>query len=247
VDSQGWGRLLVRLPGARHSRDLDLLHSSKHLDEAIKELAELAGRAGGDPFSFVVGAAVRMEGQVAGAQIKVDAYLGTTRFARFPIDLSTELHVIARVERRQPRPVVEVPGVDTLPEFTLYPLPDQVADKVCAMFEKHGHVAAPSSRYRDLVDLVLIIANLPLDAEDTITALASEAQRRGLTLPARPESPGPQWDSGYRAVARDTTLPADLRELPAALSEAGACLNPLLTREITGGQWEPAEHRWRQT
>jgi Nucleotidyl transferase AbiEii toxin, Type IV TA system len=42
------------------------------------------------------------------------------------------------------------------------PLPDQVADKVCAMYEKHGHFAARSSRYRDLVDLVMVIANLPL-------------------------------------------------------------------------------------
>ena len=137
---KGAAGLLIRLPGARHSRDLDLLHPSKHLDEAIKELAELAGRPGGDPFSFVLGTAVRMEGRVAGAQIKVDAYLGTTRFARFPIDLSTVLHLIARVARRQPRPVVEVPGVDALPEFTLYPLPDQVADKVCAMYEKHGAI-----------------------------------------------------------------------------------------------------------
>src|SRR5665811_1942170 len=115
------------------SQDLDLLHPSEDLETAIEELKELSCGPGGDPFSFVVGDPVKMSGGVAGVKVKVETYLGTSLYCPFPIDLSTELPFVAEVEHRRPRPVLEVPGVDPLPEFTLYPLPDQVADKVCAM------------------------------------------------------------------------------------------------------------------
>jgi predicted nucleotidyltransferase component of viral defense system len=242
---KGGTGLLIRLPGARYSQDLDLLHPSENLEAAIEELKELCHGAGGDPFSFVVGSPVRMSGGVAGVKVKVDTYLGTTLYCPFPIDLSTELPFVAQVERRRPRPVLEVPGIDPLPEFTLYPLPDQVADKVCAMYERHGPTATPSSRFRDLVDLVLIVSNLELDAGQTVQALTAESRRRGLSLPARLETPGPTWVDGYRAVARGTSLVSELHELPAALLAAGACFDPLLARKITTGVWEPQERRWR--
>jgi hypothetical protein len=178
-------------------------------------------------------------------KVKVDTYLGTSLYCPFPIDLSTELSFVAQVERRRPRPVLDVPGIDPLPEFTLYPLPDQDADKVCAMYERHGPTATPSSRFRDLVDLVLIVSNLELDAGQTVQALTAESRRRGLSLPARLETPGPTWVDGYRAVARRTSLVSELHELPAALLAAGACFDPLLARKITTGVWEPQERRWR--
>jgi len=121
-------------------------------------------------------------------KVKVDTYLGTTLYCPFPIDLSTELPFVAQVEHRRLRPVLEVPGVDPLPEFTMYPLPDQVADKVCAMYERHGPTATHSSRFRDLVDLVLIVSNFELDAAQTVTALATQscriACRGGVPRPA---------------------------------------------------------------
>ena len=135
---------------------------------------------------------------VAGVKVKVETYLGTNLYCTFPIDLSTVLPFVAEVEHRRPRPVLEVPGIDPLPEFTLYPLPDQVADKVCAMYERHGPTATPSSRFRDLVDLVLIVSNFELDAAQTIRALTAESRRRDLALPARLETPDPTWLDGYR-------------------------------------------------
>ena len=59
------------------------------------------------------------------------------------------------------------------------------------MYERHGPTATPSSRFRDLVDLVLIVSNLELDAGQTVKALTAESRRRGLSLPARLETPGP--------------------------------------------------------
>lgn len=162
-----------------------------------------------------------MSGGVAGGTVKVEVHLGGIPYGQFPIDLSTELPFVAKVERYRARPVVELPDVDQLPEFRLYPLPDQVADKVCAMYERHGSDAVPSSRYRDLVDLVLITANFELDAGLTAAALTAEARRRGLAPPTRLHAPGAGWESGYRAEARRSSLAPELRELATALLAAG--------------------------
>ena len=70
ADSQwvlkGGTGLLIRMPGAWYSQDLDLLHPSENLEAAIEELKELSRRDGGDSFSFVVGEPMRMSGGVAG-------------------------------------------------------------------------------------------------------------------------------------------------------------------------------------
>jgi Nucleotidyl transferase AbiEii toxin, Type IV TA system len=149
-----------------------------------------------------------MTGGAAGVQVPVEVYLEAARLDGFTIDLSTDLHTVARLERTHPTPVVQMPGLPPLPEFVLYPLPDQVADKVCAMYELHGDRELPSTRFRDLVDLVLITMSFPLDAALTTAALASETARRRLTLPDTLTSPGPDWDRGYRAIARESRLRA---------------------------------------
>ncbi len=242
---KGGTGLLIRLPDARHSQDLDLLHPSADLPTAVAELREIS-RHGGDPFTFTVSEPVAMSGGVAGAQVKVQASLGARFFHRFPIDVSTALPLIARVERHRPHPVVEVPGVGPLPLFALFPLADQIADKVCAMYELHGRDAVASSRYRDLVDLVLITTHFGVDAAETAAALAAESTRRTMILPTALKAPGVQWRTGYPAVARDTALPAELWDLSTALDAAGVCLGPLLSGQVVTGTWHPAERRWQE-
>lgn len=93
----------------------------------------------------------------------------------------------------------------------LYPVVDHVADKVCAMYEKHGadHATA-STRYRDLVDLLLIAQSERLDGRQLHLALRTEVARRVacgtvLEFPATFTIPGPDWASGYRVAAAKVT------------------------------------------
>ncbi|MCF6733699.1 nucleotidyl transferase AbiEii/AbiGii toxin family protein [Blastococcus sp. KM273129] len=241
---KGGTGLLARLPGARHSQDIDLLHRTQTLEAAADDLRRLATADGGDPFRFVLTDPVAMTGTVNGAQIRVTAYLGATVFGRFPIDLSTELAFVAEVERHRPTPVIEVPDVAPLPEFTLYPLVDQVADKVCAMYERHGPQQIPSTRFRDLVDLVLITREFPLDGDQLSAALAQEAQRRGLTLPATLVLPDSTWTAGYPKVARPTMVPKELQTVPAALEAVARCIDPVLVGQVAEQQWEPGRQQW---
>lgn len=63
------------------------------------------------------------------------------------------------------------------------------------MYATYGSHGAPSTRYRDLVDLALIITTSPLDAQATARALRLEAQRRNIALPSSLHMPGTQWRS----------------------------------------------------
>ena len=70
--------------------------------------------------------------------------------------------------------------------------------------------------------------------------IASETRRRKMALPGAMGSPGPNWPSGYAAVARRSRLVVDLHTLQAALEAVGRCLDPILAGERTDGLWIPA-------
>jgi hypothetical protein len=141
--------------------------------------------------------------------------------------------------------LVELPGSEPLPQFVLYPLAEQVADKLCAMYGNYGRDRdQPSSRYRDLVDLAIIVTNQELDAARTAEALRDEAKRRDLELPAQLTAPSADWEAGYRQVAAGTLLPLELHTLSAALSAVAGCLEPVLAGSHTEGTWSPHRMSW---
>jgi len=91
--------------------------------------------------------------------------------------------------------------------YRAHPLMDHIADRAVAMLERYGKGGAPSTRYRDLVDLVAIVLAAQVDAEPQLAALRSEAIRRGIRLPIRFDVPDLRlWESGYRAEASPATV-----------------------------------------
>lgn len=169
-------------------------------------------------------------------RIKIGAQIATA-YDQFTIDLAHELHMVATPELVRPTPVVVLPGLAEVAEIAVYPLVDQIADKICAMYERHGATGTPSTRYRDLHDLVLIVQTYELESDLLARAIAAESTRRGLTLPARIEPPGPQWAAGYRALAQRSQLPPDLHDLANALELVGRCLDPIIDGTRTAGRW----------
>ena len=236
---KGGASLLMRLADARSSKDLDLLRLDEvDPEDAIAELRELTAPREGDYLTFVIGGKVSYSGANPVVTISVTAYIGA-QYGSFPIDLATELHLLSAPERIRPTPAVEVPGLSELPEIVVYPLPDQVADKLCAMYELYGDRQSPSSRYRDLIDLVLIVSTCELEAGPVVRALDSEGKRRKMQLPHEMLSPAPNWPEGYRAYARKTKIDDTFHEMEAALQHVGSCLNPLLGGSRREGHWLP--------
>ncbi|OUS91923.1 nucleotidyl transferase AbiEii/AbiGii toxin family protein [Rhodococcus sp. NCIMB 12038] len=243
---KGGSSLVTRLPDARYSQDIDLLHLSSDLTAAAELEGVVDDHAGRDPFTFLITKKERFQGNTTGMKITVEARCGPLLMTRFPIDLSTERVPIGDIELYTPRPVIDLPEIAPYPQFALYPLPQQVADKLCAMYERHGRDGtAPSSRYRDLVDLVLIIDTWTLRADHLTAALRSEAQRRQLTLPTSVIAPGPQWPTGYAATAKTVAaLSPTARTIDQALNTVGRCLNPILDGTVSDGTWDPATSTW---
>jgi Nucleotidyl transferase AbiEii toxin, Type IV TA system len=92
--------------------------------------------------------------------------------------------------------------------YRAYPLPDHLADKVVATFQRYGPQQLRSTRYKDLIDLVGIITGASLNARAALRALTSEANRRRVQLPPAFDVPDRAlWEPGYSAQARRSLLP----------------------------------------
>lgn len=107
---KGGAGLHMRLEEARSSKDLDLIHLN-HIDpsDAVAELQELTTPHANDHITFTIGDPVVGHHHQPMATIPVACYIGA-KYERFPIDLATELHLLAPTERIQPRPVIEILG-----------------------------------------------------------------------------------------------------------------------------------------
>jgi len=83
-----------------------------------------------------------------------DAYCGTARRGSFGVDLVTG-SVMTTEPEVMTDTVLELRGLSS-PPMHLYPVVDHVADKLCATQATYGTAGdRPSSRVRDLVDLVV--------------------------------------------------------------------------------------------
>jgi hypothetical protein len=83
--------------------------------------------------------------------VHVIAYLGLREFARFHVDLVTDLIMTAPPEEVPPLVPVSIAGI-TSTTYRAYPITDHITDKVCAMIEIHYRSDGQpqsSSRYHD--------------------------------------------------------------------------------------------------
>lgn len=235
---KGAAALLARDLGMRATVDIDLYRAGV-VQVAEVELREAAGRDIGDWFRFEIGARRPVD---AGVRLPTIAYIGATQWASFHIDLvGSDLRMTGEPEPVPPLARVLIPDVEQH-GYRAYPLVDHVADKVVATFQRYGD-QHPSTRYKDLVDLVSITTGASIAAEPQGAALASEAQRRGVSLPSRFDVPDRRlWEPGYAAEAARALLPI-AQTLEDALAIIRPCLDPLLDASAAG-RWDPQARRW---
>jgi Nucleotidyl transferase AbiEii toxin, Type IV TA system len=228
---KGATAMLARLgPESRHTLDVDLYRSAGTLDEAEDALRAASSLDLGDYFRFEVAPGRPLAGPEATRQFTVTAYLGATVFASFPVDLVTDLNMTAQPDVIGPLVDVDIPGITTA-RYRVYPVVDHIADKVCAIHERHGRQDAtplPSTRYRDLADLSTFARTAVVEAEELAVALRSETERRGLTLPHKVAVPADGgWRAGYLRVARGVPALVD-RDIAAAVETVSRFIDPVL-------------------
>jgi hypothetical protein len=125
-------------------------------------------------------------------------------------------------------------------EFPVVAIEQQVAEKVHAYTRRYAH-DAPSSRPKDLVDLVLVQSHMHLDAGRLHEALQRIFEARGLQpLPVELPRPPADWRTAYGKLAVAVGIdPAT----GAGHAAAAAFLNPILGGRASGS-WDPDLSEW---
>ncbi|MGW5098142.1 nucleotidyl transferase AbiEii/AbiGii toxin family protein [Streptomyces nodosus] len=249
---KGGQALLVRYRGAaRLSQDIDL--QSTDPDRSAEEVRQLVLKAAsrGLP-DFLTYTPTKYdnhsdEGRGGAQHFKV--YCGTSLVADIKVDLVVGRTLSGTPEIRTLKPAVDIEWPVDWPDVRLYPVIDHIADKICAMYERHGNNG--SNRYRDLADLLLISQKETVPAHDVVQALHREAERRrqngtSLALPDAFEAPGPDWHDGYPKQAALVIGLQGCGTYPEAAQAAAAFINPMLDNTAQG-TWNPERGAWEQT
>jgi hypothetical protein len=239
---KGATALLARDLAVRATIDIDIYRTGAR-EVAEADLREAATRDIGDWFTFQPGPG-RMVNDGAGMRIPATASVGATIWAEFHVDLvGSDLVMTGQPEAVPPLARVLMPDVEQH-GYRAYPLVDHVADKFAAMLQRYGDLEMPSTRYKDLVDVVAIVTKASVSADGQGIAVASEAKRRGITLPARFDVPDRElWERGYAAEAGRSLLPT-ARTLDEALAVVRPFIEPLLEGTAVG-IWDPVRRLWR--
>jgi hypothetical protein len=178
--------MLIRVPGARATRDLDLTatepgRSDRH--QVLDDIATHTGLSDLDPFDYTVDTAEPFTGVMNGTKLRITATIGADRAAVFAVDVASDTIPISDIERRQPNPIVpDVKGLSPLPAVPLYPLASQLADKIIGVMYRDT-TGRSTNRYRDLVDLTLYAGAVDINGDDLRTALDRRAQTRNQPPP----------------------------------------------------------------
>jgi hypothetical protein len=204
---KGAAALIARDIGVRETVDIDV-YRAKAIEIAERELREAAATDIGDWFRFEIGPTRSGADGAAGVRLPITARIGPTVWANFQVDLvGDQVRMTGEPEDVPALARVAIPDVEQH-GYRAYPLVDHIADKVAAILARYGPRALPSTRYKDLVDLVAIVSAASVAAGAQRAALTSEAERRGIDLPATFDIPDrDMWGQGYAAEAGRSLLP----------------------------------------
>lgn len=129
-------------------------------------------------------------------------------------------------------PPVELPAI---------PLPQHIAEKVHAYTATYGPSNRPSTRPKDLVDILLIAGSEEIEASALRAALTTTfGARNRQPLPANLPEPPPGWREPYRRLAEEVGIEPNLE---AAFNHATAFLDPVLAGP-TEGHWNAEASAW---
>lgn len=242
---KGGTGILARVPSSRSTRDIDLDRRGFNLDESLEELRRLASIDLHDHFRFEYVSheptlATDTQLYMEGHRVTFNVFLGVAEKGVVNVDLVSGSAITDTVQTVVPKLALDLPRLDSR-RYRLYPVVDQIADKVCAtMAEYNGR---PSSREKDLVDIVVFAVTQNVEGAALIRAIETERRRRNLMSFKRFVVPR-VWGAGYVAQSRHVPHCADYSTIDLAAGLAARLIDPALTGEVQGMHWYAADQRW---
>ncbi|MET7695118.1 nucleotidyl transferase AbiEii/AbiGii toxin family protein [Streptomyces sp. NPDC005483] len=249
---KGGQALLVRYRGAaRLSQDIDLqsTHPERSAEEARQLVIEAASLELDDYLRYTPTRYDNHSDEGRGGAQHFKVFLGTTLVDTVKVDLVVGRTLSGIPETRTLKSAVDLEWPVDWPDVRLYPVIDHIADKICAMYERHGTDGeSGSNRYRDLADLLLISQQETVRGPAVTQALHREAERRrkngiSLVLPAAFEAPGADWPDGYPQQAALVVGLQGCGTYAEAAQAATTFINPMLD-QTAQGTWDPHNAAW---
>lgn len=243
---KGGSGMLARIPDARATRDLDFATARRpSVEEALKEMRRAAELDLGDWCRFKLThskESLDENGYSRLLKIRFATYIGAEEKDPILIDLSLDCFPTLPPERITPANRIDIKGVEAC-DYLAYPLPDQLADKLCAIMERQPG-GWPSSRMKDLVDVVIYALNKDFELDQLSAAVICECSKRGMDVPQAFEAPL-EWRSGFSSFAKRCGLPDEYVAFEHASQLASRFFNPALGQdERTGTLWNHEALRW---
>ncbi len=235
---KGGTGVLARVPSARVTTDVDLYRAGYTLDQALDDLRQLVKIDLADHFRFEYVSHVNSLGgpgqpYVDGYTVKFDVYIGTQRRGQIKVDLTTGAGITDDVSLIEPANALHLPRLASNP-YRVYPVVDQIADKICATHMLYS--GSPSTRQKDLVDLVVFARTHDVNGLALRKAIETEARRRGLASFSRVELPR-TWGREYSQMAKRVPHCEGFTEIKSARALIEDFIEPALRGEVDAQTW----------
>jgi hypothetical protein len=227
-------------PQYRTTKDVDFGRSDSD-DAASADFLAAQSVDLGDFFSFAIERAgfIDIEGEGRAVRYHARAELAGRLFETFVVDVGFDDPSDAPDMLRGPD-LLEFAEIASI-EIPVLPLERHVAEKIHAYTAVYAG-GRPSSRVKDLVDLVLIASLFSLQAERLSNAIESTFGGRNSPPPPILPPPPTQWRIPYRKMAGEVGLDPDVAS---GYERARTFLDPVLRGGLSpGAKWDPASHAW---
>lgn len=244
---KGGTGILARVPASRSTRDIDLYRGDSSIQEALADLIRLARTDLQDHFRFEYDGhteTVDADAQpyTVGYRVKFNIFVGVATQGALSVDLVVGAGMTSDVVVAEPATALHLPRLTTHP-YRLYPVVDQIADKVCATMSEYGPGATASSREKDLVDLVVFAQTQDIGGQALRTAIVTEAHRRKMT-PLTHFAVPDAWGDGYAKLSRSVSYCADYPTVDLATTLAAQLIDPALSGRVDEMVWSHSSCTW---
>lgn len=238
---------LARTIDAQATRDIDLMTQETDVHDAVEELKKLASA---DLTDFVTFSFDRAEPIKAGdeyrrgVKVRFVPMLGGKRLQPISIDLVID-------EIAGPDPDIVTPAdrllIEGLPTFDyrVCRVECALADKLLAMIETHD--GKPSSRVKDLVDVIVYARACEIDCKTLADAVSREASARKVALPESfsvPHDWTTRYGQAFSQMAAQAKILGIAPNLNAAEQVARTLYAPALHDPRAHMRWDPTSLCW---
>lgn len=242
---KGGTALVWRDPEARSTRDLDFFNrEAQNIQQAVEAFERTLQQISTAPYDIRLECESNLEqctvaGRRQSSKITVHLKDNFGRRLKNPItiDLVVGCQMTGAVEER-PALALEDVLLEDMPKVQLYPVVDHLADKVAATMQTYSQAGRenPSTRVRDLIDIVQLALTEVIDGRQLHEALESERLERGLAPYCEGLVCPDSWKTMYagRRVKRGGTTPSSYEE---ALTIAKSLIDPAISGEAIGKVW----------